>query len=324
MIIEDRIYGPVEIKSGVIFDLVNSSPFQRLKKISQDGASHFIQPVRDINRYEHSIGVWHLSRIYNRSIEEQIASLLHDIPHTAFSHVIDYVVEDEHQGFHDKFTEKIILNSEIPNILEEHGIKIKKVLNKESFEILDNNLPDISFDRLDYFMRDGYMMGFLAKDLVEVFLDDLRIVEEKFVFTQTRIAATFAILFVNFCRLIWLDPTSHGAYFLLANAIKQGMKLGHITEEDFFLDDEKLYEKLIASKDRTIIELLDRLKPGKEFIYTKKEDAEFFGPNKPRYVNPLVKTDSGVKRVSELVPSLKYFFEEFSEKHKYLGVKQIS
>ena len=79
MIIHDRIYGKITVENPLIIDLINSKPVQRLKKISHDGATHFIQPIRDITRFEHSIGTWYLSARFNRPIVEQAASLLHDV-----------------------------------------------------------------------------------------------------------------------------------------------------------------------------------------------------------------------------------------------------
>lgn len=35
-----------------------------------------------------------LNRQLDASMEEQIVALLHDVSHTAFSHVIDYVFDD--------------------------------------------------------------------------------------------------------------------------------------------------------------------------------------------------------------------------------------
>lgn len=75
MKIIDKIYGEIEIDNQLIVDLINTAPFQRLKNISQDGATNFIQPVRNVTRYEHSIGVWYLAEKFHRSIEEQIACL---------------------------------------------------------------------------------------------------------------------------------------------------------------------------------------------------------------------------------------------------------
>ncbi|MDP3917942.1 MAG: HD domain-containing protein [Candidatus Woesebacteria bacterium] len=323
MIIQDKIYGNIKIKDKVIEELILSKPLQRLKKISQDGAPHFIQPIRNVNRFEHSIGVWYLSSLYKRPIEEQIACLLHDVPHTAFSHVIDFVMEDEKHEFHEKFTEKLISESEIPNILNRHGVDIKKVLDKDKFELLENNLPDISFDRWDYFMRDGFTLNFLSKTIINEFITNIHLKQKKLYFRDIRPASMFAILFTSFSRLIWLDPTSHGSFFLISEALKIAVDIKLITHDDFFTNDELLMKKLKKSKNIKINNLLDRLKKGKEFVYAPQRDAEFFGSNKPRSVDPLIMVKNKLVRLSTQVPSLGYYFEEFKENYKKIGVKQL-
>ncbi|MDP4009762.1 MAG: HD domain-containing protein [Candidatus Shapirobacteria bacterium] len=323
MKINDKIYGDIEIKSKVIIDLINTPAFQRLKKISQDGAPHYIQPVRNVSRYEHSIGVWYLSFLYKRPIEEQIACLLHDLSHTAFSHVIDFVVKNEKYEFADSKLKEIINKSDIPQIIKNGGYNLEKILDKTNFPLLNNYLPNVSVDRWDYFMRDGFAIGFLPKSLIDTFLNEIFEKEDVFYFKDIRLASTFAILFLSFSRLIWLDPTAHGAFFLMAEAIKIALEDKLITEEDFFTDDEVLFAKLKSSPNTKIQQLLNRLCPGNEFIYEDESKAEFFGQNKPRFVDPLVENYGKLIRVSELTPSLKYYFEEFSQKYKKTGVCQL-
>ncbi|MCW1949395.1 MAG: HD domain-containing protein, partial [Candidatus Shapirobacteria bacterium] len=207
MIVDDSIYGQLEIKSQIIVDLIDLPIFQRLKRISQDGAPHYIQPIRTVTRYEHSIGVWYLSCRYGRPIEEQIVCLLHDLSHTAFSHVIDFVTKNEKHEFADSKLDEMIMKSEIPEIIKRNGLDLRKILNKESFPLLENCLPDISVDRLDYFLRDGYTIGFLPKETIKLFLDSLYERENILFFKEVRVASLLAILFTNFSRLIWLDPT---------------------------------------------------------------------------------------------------------------------
>lgn len=323
MIITDRVYGKIEVKNKIIEDLILSKPLQRLKKISQDGASHFIQPLRKVNRFEHSIGVWYLSYIFERPIEEQIACLLHDVPHTAFSHVIDFVFPNERHDFHEKFTEKIIMNSEIPSILGKHNIELIKVLDTNRFQLLENDLPDISFDRWDYFMRDGLMMNFLPKVLINEFVNNIFLKNNKLYFKDIKLASTYAILFASFSRLIWLDPTSHGSYFLLSSVLKMAISKNIISEDDFFTDDIYLISKIEKSNDKDIKKLLDKLKPNHEFIYSNEDDSDFIGPNKPRSVDPWVDDGSKLVKLSSKVYSLGYYFEEFKERYKNIGVKQI-
>jgi HD superfamily phosphohydrolase len=262
--------------------------------------------------------------LYKRSIEEQIACLIHDLSHTAFSHVIDFVMKDVKQEFADNRLEEIINKSDIPKIIEKYGFDLKKVLDKTKFPLLDNSLPDVSMDRWDYFMRDGFMMGFLPKALINSFLSEIYEKENVFYFKDLRLASTFAILYVNFCRLIWLDPNSHGSYFLLGEAIKIALDDKLIIEEDFFTNDEVLLDKLKLSSNIKIKKILDRLTQGKEFVYEEENKAEFFGPNKARFVDPLIESNGKLIRVSDLTPNIKYFFEEFSKKYKNIGVRQLN
>ena len=112
MTIHDRVYGDIEIKEKFLIDLINTNLFQRLKGVSQDGSSHLIQHSRNITRFDHSIGVWYLSYLYKRPIEEQVACLLNDISHTAFSHVIDFVLKDYKEEYADGNLNEMIMNSE--------------------------------------------------------------------------------------------------------------------------------------------------------------------------------------------------------------------
>ncbi len=96
-----------------------------------------------------------LLKKYDASLEEQIAGLLHDVPHTAFSHVVDFVFgTGKHQGYHERFMKQVIYDSEIPSILEEHGIDVEEVLDESNFKLLERGVPDLCADRIDYFLRD--------------------------------------------------------------------------------------------------------------------------------------------------------------------------
>ena len=115
MEIRDVIYGTFEIEEQVLVDLINSKPVQRLKTIEQQGLPEEYDIFPGYKRYEHSVGVMLLLKKLKASIEEQITGLLHDVSHTAFSHVVDWVMGDRvKEDFQDKVHQDIISNSEIP------------------------------------------------------------------------------------------------------------------------------------------------------------------------------------------------------------------
>src|SRR5262245_37777798 len=93
----DPIYGEVNITEPVLAVLLDTAVMQRLKGIMQHGISGLIGLTTPITRYEHSLGAMLLVQRLGGSLAEQIAALLHDTSHTAFSHVIDYVVDGHHE-----------------------------------------------------------------------------------------------------------------------------------------------------------------------------------------------------------------------------------
>jgi len=322
MIITDRIYGDVEITDPLIIELLESAPVQRLKKISQDGATHFIQPIWNVNRFEHSFGAWYLSKQFDRPLEEQVACLLHDVPHTAFSHVIDFVMNDHNQEYHDRFLKQVVLGSDIPAICEKHGLDIHKVLQKEDYYLLDNRTPELSFDRWDYFMRDAHTMGILPLESVKLIISSAKLQDGQFYFDNLNVASHLCITSLMVCQLDYVSATSHGSWFLLAEALKLALKENIITEEDLFATDQVVWEKLKAANHNKVNFYIERLKPGYEFEFAAKNEAEFYGKNKARYIDPLVLKDGELVHASELVVGLAEYIEAFKQKCQYIGVKQ--
>ena len=69
-----------------------------------------------------------LIRKLSGSLKEQIAGLLHDVSHTAFSHVIDFVFENKEEDYHEKIYNSVVKNSEIPTILAKYDYNYENIL----------------------------------------------------------------------------------------------------------------------------------------------------------------------------------------------------
>jgi HD superfamily phosphohydrolase len=96
--IVQTFYGPIEVKEPVLLELIHSAPMQRLKQVHQYGVAYYTKThPEEYNRFDHSLGVFAILRIKGASLVEQIAGLLHDISHSAFSHVGDWVYAKENQ-----------------------------------------------------------------------------------------------------------------------------------------------------------------------------------------------------------------------------------
>jgi HD superfamily phosphohydrolase len=103
--IRDPIHGNIPIKdvTGAVIDTL---AFQRLRYVRQNGLLHFVFPGATHTRFAHSIGAMHVaSRVWEqlaRNFEPskqrdyvgmvfELAALLHDVGHCAFSHSIESI-----------------------------------------------------------------------------------------------------------------------------------------------------------------------------------------------------------------------------------------
>lgn len=124
------------------------------------------------------------------------------------------------------------------------------------------------------------------------------------------------------CQLGYVSATSHGSWFLLAEALKLALKEDIISEEDLFTSDSLVWRKLESANNKMVDAYLKRLQPGREFEYASKDEAEFYGKNKARYIDPLVLHSGKLKNTSQLVIGLAQQIEDFRQKCQYIGVKQ--
>lgn len=178
----DKIYGDFEL-SGVIEELIHTSVFQRLKNIHQGGAIFLFNPKINQTRFDHSIGVMLLIKKLGGSIEEQIAGLIHDISHTAFSHLVDYVFENEEEDYHEKRFEEVLRDEELVSVLKNNGFEWSQFLEIEQYQILEYPLPNLSADRIDYTLRDLFQIGELSNQEIDWFLESVQVFENRIVLT---------------------------------------------------------------------------------------------------------------------------------------------
>ena len=101
-IINDPVYGFINIPGDFVFDLIEHPWFQRLRNIKQLGLTSFVYPGATHSRFQHGLGALHLMDMAIQTLrskgveiipeEEEatfIAILLHDAGHGPFSHALE-------------------------------------------------------------------------------------------------------------------------------------------------------------------------------------------------------------------------------------------
>ncbi len=159
----------------MIMELIDTTAFQRLRRIKQLGAASLLFHGAESSRFTHSIGVFCIARkIYNRLIESKSsfdenkfvlygASLLHDLGHGPLSHTSEAIFEHNHE----KWSQNLVKNyPPINKVLKKYDKELPKQIGElfESKQLFSKPLKtlissEIDCDRLDYLLRDSYNTG---------------------------------------------------------------------------------------------------------------------------------------------------------------------
>ncbi len=300
MQINDSIYGTFEIHEPVLADLLQSQAVQRLHGVLQHGITGLIGLTQPITRYEHSVGTMLLVRQLGGSLGEQIAALLHDISHTAFSHVIDYVWEDhDGQSYHDEMKETVVVGTDIPGILARHRYNWTQFMDETAFPLLEQPSPRLCADRIDYFLRDCIGLGLATQAEVDRAVADLVVGDGRIALKTIDVARWFGHTFMQADDASWANFREVGLYELTARAIRRGLALGLIVPDDFWLTDAVLWQKLHAAADAELQTLLAQVSLNTQFVWDEANPT-FRVSTKLRAVDPDIWQDGVLRPLSAL------------------------
>ncbi|KXY32462.1 hypothetical protein AT269_10065 [Bacillus cereus] len=285
MIISDVIYGEF-IVDKVLEELILSKPVQRLKGVHQAGASYLMNEKWNVTRFDHSVGAMLLIKKLGGSVEEQIAGLLHDVSHTAFSHVIDYVFDNENESYHEEIFSSVVKNSEIPAILSKHGYNYEDILLDDSkWTLLEKSAPELCADRVDYTLRDMFTYGYISLEEVHSFLEDLIEVDGKMVLQNIEIAEWFTKTYYKEVIDFFMKPMNIYGNDMLAKTLKLALHKKIIHPDDFLLEDHELITKLWLCKDQEVDALLRKVHPSIE-VKEDRNEYDLHQKNKVRLIDP--------------------------------------
>ena len=169
-IINDPVFGFINLPKGLLYDLVCHPLLQRLTRIKQVGLSSVVYPGAQHTRFQHSLGAYYLMSeaiqhltakgnfIFDSEAEAvKAAILLHDIGHGPFSHVLEDTIVPgvSHEDISLLLMERI--NQEMNGQLTLAIQIFKDEYPKRFLHQLVSGQLDV--DRLDYLRRDSFYTG---------------------------------------------------------------------------------------------------------------------------------------------------------------------
>ena len=309
MKLSDIVFGETEVTEPVLLQLLSAPELTRLKHISSAGYYPAVAGFHheQNSRWAHSVGVFMLLRRAGATLEEQIAGLLHDVSHSAFSHTIDYISKDNKsqklQNGQDKIHNSFVKSSSLAAILQHHGFDVDYILDDSRFPLKENNLPDICADRLDYALRQAYIFRQLDLEQIRHIVSSLKIYDGSFVFASPEAALHYANAFSWLNENCWSGLASAVMFSVSAQMFRRAIEQGCVSMSDFYeFDDDYIIAKIEAalpkdSKLHYYYSLLQR-EPERFANYANEDIEPVFLKN--RIVNPQVCIRNGCVRLSEL------------------------
>ncbi len=307
------LYGDYEVVEPVIQELLVTSAVQRLHHIQQYGVEHYVRKkMLPYSRYEHSVGVMVLLKRFGASVQEQVAGLLHDVSHTVFSHVGDHVMALQHakefdqndEAYQDNVHTWYLAQTDVKGVLDTYGIAVKSMDPKcGQYQMLEQELPDICADRLEYNLYGGYIEGLVAEDEVRAIIASLEYRQKRWFFDDLHQAKKFAEISLWLTEHRFASLWNFVTYDLAAKALVRAVDLGLLTMHDIhFSVDEDAWNLLCNASDEIIqknMRSLVRYKDAYEEVGKgEKYDASFVG--KFRGVDPWVQVGDTFKRLSDM------------------------
>jgi uncharacterized protein len=173
-VFKDPLYGFIHVDYELIRKLIDSSLFQRLRRVRQLSGVQMVFHGAEHSRFSHSLGVYEIANrfltvpdIQNALGDREkliflSAALLHDVGHGAYSHAF----EDVFGVNHEKIGAALIIHDQevlqaLNTIDSNFATDVASVILKEKkFPLIEQLISSqLDVDRLDYLERDAYFTG---------------------------------------------------------------------------------------------------------------------------------------------------------------------
>lgn len=282
-IINDPVFGFINIPKGLIFDLVKHPLLQRLTRIKQVGLSSVVYPGAQHTRFQHSLGAFYLMQeaiqqlvakgnfIFDSEAEAvKAAILLHDIGHGPFSHVLEHSIVRgvSHEEISLMLMERI--NKEMSGRLTLAIQIFKDEYPKRFLHQLVSGQLDM--DRLDYLRRDSYYTGVIEGNIGSARIikmldvrDDHLVVEAKGIYSIENFLTSRRLMYWQ----VYLHKTSVAYEKMLVSALLRAKELAlkgkklfaspalhfflyHDIDREQFMNDPECLEQFIRLDDNDI------------------------------------------------------------------------
>ncbi|MBB5174129.1 HD domain-containing protein [Texcoconibacillus texcoconensis] len=244
-VFKDPVHRYIHVRDELIWALVGTREFQRLRRIRQLGTTYLTFHGAEHTRFNHSLGVYEIMRRMLDNFEESdtwdarerliclASALLHDVGHGPFSHSFEKVFHMDHEAW----TRQIILgDTEIHRVLA----GVDDQFAQDVADVIDKTYPNklvvslissqIDADRMDYLQRDAFYTGVSYGHFdMERILRVMRPTEDQAVIKLSGMHAVEDYIMSRY-QMYWqvyFHPVTRSAEVILSRILHRAKKLYH-------------------------------------------------------------------------------------------------
>ncbi len=279
-VIRDPVWNNIWIEP-VALRLIDTAAFQRLRRVKQLGLANLVYPGAVHTRFDHALGVYHLTGRALRRLEEsgqldqvsereaqllRLAGLLHDIGHYPFSHAVEELETGLVPADHEELAGEFLADLEVAAALEPLGPDAKAaihdlILGRSQSPLQGLVSGSLDLDKIEYLTRDAQFCGVPYGEVdVDRLLDSFRLLHD----TETArlevgvsvrgVAALESLLFAKYqmFRNVYWHHAVRAASVTFQRLVREALTGGWATRSHIVgSGDEELLTRLerLAEKD---------------------------------------------------------------------------
>ena len=244
-VLRDPVHGYIHIDLQIIWDMINTSWFQRLRRIRQLGGANMVYHCAEHTRFSHSLGVYEIVRRMITEVNDirdtlserekvvvMLAALLHDVGHGPYSHAFEEVSSTSHEVYTCRIIEEDTdVHRLMENAAEGLAQEVADVIRHKSAKPLLSQLisSQLDADRMDYLLRDAYFTGTTYGEFdLERILRTLRVIDNRLVVKQSGVYAVENYIMARYHMYwqVYYHPTARSYETLLHMLFKRMRDLG--------------------------------------------------------------------------------------------------
>ena len=177
-IIRDPLWNTIRL-DPIAVQIVDTAEFQRLRYIRQLGFTHLVYPGATHTRFDHALGVYHLTTVALGQIRENrrtppealrgehlipYAALLHDIGHYPFSHALEELEAEYVPTHHEEVSERFLASSSLREALVPLGstapeLLLELISGQSEIPLRGLVSGALDLDKMEYLRRDAHFSG---------------------------------------------------------------------------------------------------------------------------------------------------------------------